>query len=959
MKSGRFFLFADRQDRVWFVGFGVLGYYDGRTYRDLMPAYRELYGNDPTKRGLFTTCDQDEQGTIWLRSWDKDLLRYDGGRLAKFAVAEICAAGALGRDPLGGLWVSDAAQEEPTRVWHFEGGTFHPTAIDPEAGIRRIQSDREGRTWFATNGRGVLYCEGGDDPRTRREAVSCHRFDVGDGLVYDRVNHIYQDREGQMWFGTWGGGVSCYDPYSIQVLGAAEGFPCRPASALRADRRGRVWMGFDSKATSFTNPAAEPIDVGYCDGQRFQALGVELGPCWAIHEDVEGQLWFCGEKGLVCYDGAGFARVEIAEGVGAFALAQDRDGHLLLGCVRNPGSGFSDDVSIVRYDGRAFHTLGWVPKLGTRFFALVEDRQGVTWFSVGIGGGQGPGKGLGRLQEGEEPRFLKVTDGLVHDAVTDLVEDRQGQLWIATRGGLSRFDGETFENFTTENGLPNNNIRCLCEDGQGRLWLGTDAGLVHFDGQTFQTVPSTRIAPVNRVVEDRPGRLCLATLDGTVRYTPAATPPRVRIVEVVADQIYGAVESLKLNAPVGSLSFHCKGLSFRTPPQNMLYTYRLDGYEADWQPAGRQQRAFYQDLPPGEYTFQVKALDRDLNPSEPATVRLAIYPDLVRDGLSEALSRSGGTGEFVGSSAALRQTQAQLVDVASTDLTVLILGETGTGKGLAARTVHGLSGRTNHPLIQVNCGALPESLVESELFGHEKGAFTGAVTRKLGKVELAAGGTLFLDEIGDMTLEAQVKLLRLLEEGTFERVGGTETLAADVRVVAATNRVLPQMVEEGAFREDLFYRLQVFPVRLPPLRERRADIELLAAYFTERMARHVRKQVTGPSAEALALLRAYHWPGNVRELEHTMQRAVVVCRRPEIGVKDLALEFGSPPSELAEYLMTPEDIVSLEEHGRRYIRKVLEQTGWIVKGPHGAAVLLDMHEATLRHRMKKLGIRRK
>jgi len=285
------------------------------------------------------------------------------------------------------------------------------------------------------------------------------------------------------------------------------------------------------------------------------------------------------------------------------------------------------------------------------------------------------------------------------------------------------------------------------------------------------------------------------------------------------------------------------------------------------------------------------------------------------------------------------------------DLTVLILGETGTGKGLAARTVHELSTRASGPFVQVHCGAIPETLVESELFGHEKGAFTGAISRKLGKVELAKGGTLFLDEIGDMPLESQVKLLELLEERTFERVGGTETLQADVRILAATNRNLQQMVEAGTFRDDLYFRLQVFPVQLPPLRERREDIPLLAIYFMQRMAAHLNKaQVTQLTPQALSVLRAHDWPGNVRELEHAVSRAVVVCPGPAIRAEDIALGWGAVEERPGA------EIIPLAEHERRYIRKVLEQTGWAIKGPRGAATLLGMPSSTLYDRMRKLGI---
>jgi len=283
---------------------------------------------------------------------------------------------------------------------------------------------------------------------------------------------------------------------------------------------------------------------------------------------------------------------------------------------------------------------------------------------------------------------------------------------------------------------------------------------------------------------------------------------------------------------------------------------------------------------------------------------------------------------------------------------VLILGETGTGKGLVARTVHELSNRKAGRFVQVNCGAIPENLVESELFGHERGAFTGAVSRKLGKVELAAGGTLFLDEIGDMPLASQVKLLRLLEEGTFERVGGIETLDANVRVIAATNRDLQEMVSEGTFREDLYFRLRVFPVQVPPLRERREDIPALAIYFMQQNAAHLNKEVTTLTPQALAALETYEWPGNVRELANMVHRAVIVCPGSEIRAEDITLGMVSTEEKAGE------EIVTLEEVERRHIRQVLDQVGWVIGGRGGAASLLGVPRSTLQSRMKKLGIER-
>ncbi|NKB72500.1 MAG: AAA domain-containing protein [Candidatus Latescibacteria bacterium] len=390
----------------------------------------------------------------------------------------------------------------------------------------------------------------------------------------------------------------------------------------------------------------------------------------------------------------------------------------------------------------------------------------------------------------------------------------------------------------------------------------------------------------------------------------------------------------------------------------------------------------YTDLPEGEYVFQVKAVDRDLNYSERAEISLHITPDPHERALYEALS--GAREEFIGESPALLQFLDQLRQAAAVDLTVLIQGETGTGKGVAARTLHEASPRAEAPFIQVNCGALPDGLVESELFGHEKGAFTGAHARKMGKVELAQEGTLFLDEIGDLPLEAQSKLLRLLEEREYERVGGTETLPAQARIVAATNRDLGQMVVEKTFREDLFFRLQVFPVQLPPLRQRLADIPLLASYFMAPMAGHLGKPVAQISETALVLLQAYSWPGNVRELKHAIERAVILCRGPVIHAEHIALaqpnqaadsgEGGGLVQEERGIYQTAEVApaaspstrpdgsngtqASLEEVERRYIIEVLEQTNWVIRGEKGAAAILGMPESTLRHRMKKLGIKR-
>ncbi len=307
-------------------------------------------------------------------------------------------------------------------------------------------------------------------------------------------------------------------------------------------------------------------------------------------------------------------------------------------------------------------------------------------------------------------------------------------------------------------------------------------------------------------------------------------------------------------------------------------------------------------------------------------------------------------GEIIGLSASLKKALGQVEQVASTDANVLILGETGTGKELIARAVHELSNRKQRPLVKVNCATLPANLIESELFGHERGAFTGALTRKVGRFELADKGTIFLDEIGDLPLELQVKLLRVLQEGEFERLGSHVTHSVDVRVIAATNRDIEKQVQEGTFREDLFFRLNVFPILVPPLRERKEDIPVLAKHFIEKYATKLGKQIDVVPVKVMNVLQGYEWPGNVRELENIIERAMVISVENKLELGDWFLRTIST---------TPEsETQTLQEIEKQHILKVLHSTMWRVSGFGGAAEILGLNPTTLESRMKKLGIRR-
>jgi formate hydrogenlyase transcriptional activator len=317
--------------------------------------------------------------------------------------------------------------------------------------------------------------------------------------------------------------------------------------------------------------------------------------------------------------------------------------------------------------------------------------------------------------------------------------------------------------------------------------------------------------------------------------------------------------------------------------------------------------------------------------------------------------------QIIGNSAPLRRVLKRVETVAPTDSTVLIYGETGTGKELIARAIHDLSPRRSKPFVKLNCAAIPTGLLESELFGHEKGAFTGAIAQRIGRFEVANGGTIFLDEIGEIPLELQTKLLRVLQEREFERLGSSRTLRTDARLIAATNRDLETMVGEQKFRSDLFFRLNVFPVHVPPLRQREGDIPFLVRHFAQQFSRRMNKVIeTIPSATMDALCR-YHWPGNVRELQNVVERAVIISTGPalSVDVADLKFSKSSHPEERA--LAAKSDTNGalhnvLAETERQQILKALKQSNWVVAGPNGAAARLGMNRSTLQVRIRKLGI---
>ena len=919
---------------------------------------------------------RDLQGCLWFGTWGGGVCRYDGTKLTTFRAVDglICdQVSAIAEDREGRLWFG--TEEGVSR---YDGQTFQTfTSADglPADRIAAIAEDQEGGLWFGT--------EAG---ASRYDGEQFQTFTHTDGQPDKGVTVIAQDQQGKMWFGTWGGGLFFHDGQSFGCLTTEDGLICNEISDIAADGRGTLWLataegvaGYDGK--SFTTlvtreslsddiPTVLLVDVTHklwigtnlggvsCwDGERFADFSAEEGlpsnTVIGLEKDCGGRVWLSALGGGICrYDGEHVATFTAQQGLASdrvTSLLEDRAGRLWFGTWGG----------VCRREGNQYVNLRVGQGLvGNRVRAMLEDRQGHLWF--GTWGGVS-------CYDGKRFANFSTAHGLAHNVVTSIFQDRKGCLWFGTWGGVSCYDGKEFVNLTTAQGLSYNVITSILQDREGSLWFGTwGNGVSRYDGKVFQVLchqDGLAHDAVHGILQDQRGDFWIATEGGVTHYRPQHRPPTVAITQVVTSGCQGAVSEVRLSCHK-PIVFEFQGSSWTTRPDGMAYVYRLAGHQEDWR-AVYGRRVEYEGPGPGEYTFEVMAVDRDLNYSAaPAQVKVMVEPYSLPNELGMGVGAGRGE-ELVGTSAALSQVQRQLAQVSETDMALLILGETGTGKGLIARTVHRVSLRKEGPFVTVNCGALPDRLVESELFGHEKGAFTGAYSRKLGKVELAKGGTLFLDEIGDLPLDSQTKLLRLLEEYTFDRVGGTQSLRADVRIIAATNRDLGLMVAAGSFRPDLYYRLPVFVVQLPPLRERQKDISLLAAYFMEKMAEHLGKRLTHFGAEAMALLEGYSWPGNVRELQHVVERAVVVCSGPEIRVQHIALSMGSAaasPEEVAALVVrfpgSAGELVTLEEAERRYITQVLEQTGWVIAGSNGATEILGLPESTLRHRIRKLVIKR-
>ena len=917
-------LAEDRQGRIWLATHQGVSCFDGERFQSYTA--KEGLAHDFSWAVLV-----DRQGTVWAGSW-YGLARFDGEGFVRVPLGlenkreeSVCS---LMEDRQGRLWLG-----VQKGVGHWDGQTF--TWLDQYRGGYSLTEDAQGRIWWSAYAQGVRCWDGAE----------VGAYGTQEGLSNDQAVPLALDQAGQVWVGTQGGGICRFEGQRFFTLTEKEGLGDNGLYTLYEDAQGRLWVG---------------TYAGVCcwDGQVFTRLTLDTGEdgwrnlALAIHQDQQGGLWFVTFRGdIKRYDGTEVETLHRGDGSRshvhtARAVVEDPQGRLWF-ATSDPGLRCWDQDEL-----RTYTTADGLLEDDVRTVGV--DRQGRVWVVFGTGGVS--------CWDGSQFHTVTTGEGLGFAPGRVVREDRQGRIWFATDGGgVSCWDGERFTRYTMAEGLVYDRVFAILEDPQGRMWFGTQGGGVSiFDGQVFQTL-STQDGLVNNVVQEilctQQGQIWIATEGGITRYTPSTQAPGVRLKQVAADRAYAPDEPISISSGQTRVSFAFQGRSFISRPDRLVYRYQLEGHDAGWQVI-REGRVAYSDLPLGEYTFQVQAVDPDLNYSEPASVKLEVVPDPKLEAFKAEASRLGTKGEFVGDSVAAQAMLEQLHTVAASDMTVLILGETGTGKGLAAKYVHFQSGRQDGPFITVDCAAITQGLEESKLFGHEKGAFTGAVQQRMGSVGMAQGGTLFFDEVGELPLPVQAKLLRLLQDHEYERVGASEVLVSNARIIAATNRDLEAMVREGTFRQDLYYRLKGYPVYLPPLRERKEDIPQLAVHFLEAMAGHLGRKIRPLSPAILEKLRAYDWPGNVRDLQHVVERAVVACKGPEIQVGDIALE-GLPKAQAAPHSQNGNGRVYLmDDMERRHIQGVLEEVGWVIRGERGAAALLGLPESSLRDRMKRLGISR-
>jgi transcriptional regulator with GAF, ATPase, and Fis domain/ligand-binding sensor domain-containing protein len=984
----------DRKGNLW-IGTSGAGMNRFDRGKNVFLRYRDDPQNPNSLGGAGIFClreDPASPGSIWI-SAHRGLYRfnYQANTVMRYPFAQdmifdlyVDSRGTLWVGTFHiGLWRYDATLDH---FFHYQHDPDNPHSLSEDR-ISCIYEDRSGVMWMGTYRSGLNRYDRRQDTFTRYPT---------DAEVYA----VTQDRNGELWMGTGSAGLLRYDRRGKRVAHYRYG-PNNPIGlssdiilANHEDSRGELWIGtgyglhrYDAKRNGFVRYLHEPLIVPG-SSEYFEVK--------AIYEDREGEIWI-GTKG------SGLCRLDREKrtftyyrhnpqdpqsisGNNIWAINADQNGDLWVGTFGNGVNHFDRKTqTFIRYlaDPRDPNSLNH-----GAIYSLYADPNGYIWIGT-------YGNGLNKYDP-RTGRFAHYTerDGFPDNFVKSIQPDRHGNLWLSTDRGLSKFHPQqgTIKNYTVKDGLISSQFLSGASYGSqdGRLFFGGEGGVIAFHPDSLKDNPQAPPVVITRFnVFDKPLPLPRALSSTTaigLSYrqnffsfnfvaldyaVPLKNQYAYKLEGFDPDWVYCGTRrhASYTNVDPGEYVFRVKGTNSDgvwneqgaavnikiTPPFWKTWWFRtltivsvlvsaLTWHQRRLRKVEEKRKAL--ELQVQEKIAAAQALQNAL--AEVERLKNRLYSENVY--LQDEIKLEHNFTDIISRSQALKKILSKVEKVADTDATVLILGESGTGKELLARAVHNLSNRRDRPLVKVNCATLPANLIESELFGHEKGAFTGAISRKIGRFELADGGTIFLDEIGELPPELQAKLLRVLQEGEFERVGGQQTIAVDTRIMAATNRDLKEEIAHGRFREDLYYRLHVFPITIPPLRERLEDIPLLIHHFVKKYSAKSGKKIETVSQNVIETLQAYDWPGNVRELENVIERAVIVSQGKQLKLDDW-LPHHSIASDEAS-------VVTLDDMERNHIIKTLKMTQWRISGERGAAKILNIKPTTLRSRMEKLGIKR-
>jgi DNA-binding NtrC family response regulator/ligand-binding sensor domain-containing protein len=967
---------------------GGISCYDGKRFINFTKDKDGLPSN------FIRAICRDANGNLWFGT-DKGVSRYDGKEFVSFTSKDGLTHNEVYTiycDPDGILWFGTLRG-----VTRYDGKKFFSFDVDDRLAnspICAIHRSTDGIMWFGSI-KGLFYGNG----IFRYDGNKVTNITTENGLFSDKVSSINSTPDDILWFGTLGG-VSRYDGKTF--VNFVTGGDC--VEAIHYDHDGALWFS-TGMAGIIRYEERNPINLTKADGLEYTKCSVLAQ---AFYRDSEDDLWIGIASGILRYesDDLEYSNPNIITTIDGntpyfvSAIYREPDGTMWFGtggfCIRgfglfkyNPEIDSQNSlVNLTTENGLAYNRIMAIhqdPKGifwfatehgiscydGKRFINYTEkdglvgdfvnttycDKDSILWF--------GTDKGISRY-DGEKFSNLTVRDGLVSNYVLNIYGTPDGILWIGTGKGVSRYDGKRFINFTIRNGLPENSIFAINRSSDSIVWFGTlGGGVCGYDGNAWTSL-DTRDGIVDNMVlsiyTDKDDSLWFGTNNGLTHYHRTTTKPKANIVSVTTDQTYYDLSEIPAFTIGKRITIKYNSIDFKTLPEKRQYRCRIREIDSNWQKPTKFDSFDIIFDNPGTYTFEVQAIDRDLNYSEPASLNLIVQPDprivsmqTELNHLRQEIKNKYRFDDIIGRSSSIKYTHQLMEKAIDSGLTVLITGETGTGKELVAKAIHYNSPRRGYPLLDFNCGAEPKELIASTLFGHRKGAFTGAIEDKIGLFESASGGTILLDEIGEMPQDAQVHLLRVLQERKIQRLGESKSREIDVRIIAMTNKDLLKEMRVDRFREDLYYRLSVFPIHIPPLRERPEDIPILAEFFLKQACHEQKKEMEGFAPEVMDMLTGYSWPGNVRELKNAVELALALAE------KDKLIHTYHFPAQITQGESIIHDILSkqtdykesMDYFARRLIERVLRES----QGNRSkAARQLGMDPSNLRSLMRRLKI---